>query len=43
MAEAIVFLGFDLAVLILAAILAWTRVLRCSIGRPQRKTGGGNG
>ena len=43
MSEAIVFLGFILAVLILAAVLAWARVLRCSVGRPQRKTGGGNG
>ena len=41
--EAALFLGFDLAVLILAAVLAWARVLRCSVGRPQRKAGGGNG
>ena len=43
MAEAIVFLGFILAVLILLAVLAWARVFRCSVGRPQRKAGGGNG
>ena len=37
MAEAALFLGFDLAVMILAAVLACMRVFRCSLSRPARK------
>jgi hypothetical protein len=43
LADAFLFLGFDLAVLILLAVLACLRVFRCSVGRPQKRTGGGNG
>lgn len=43
MGEALAFLGFDLAVLVLGAVLACLRVFRCSLSRPQRRTGGGNG
>jgi hypothetical protein len=42
MGEAIVFLGFDLALAVLAAVLACLRVLRCSLSRPHKRKAPGD-
>jgi hypothetical protein len=41
MADLLIVLSFDLALAVLAAVLACLRVLRCTLSRPQkRKTAG---